>query len=63
VALLSSSALYPVTEGVFTFYGSNSSEWTLLAAAVVIVSLPVVALFIACQRQLNRASLTGSVKG
>ncbi|HEY1705677.1 MAG TPA: carbohydrate ABC transporter permease [Trebonia sp.] len=63
VALLSSSTLYPVTEGVFTFYGSNSSEWTLLAAAVVIVSLPVVALFIACQRQLNRASLTGSVKG
>lgn len=63
VVLLNDSSLYPVTRGIFVFAGENSSEWTLMAAAVVIVSLPVVALFILCQRQLNRASLTGSVKG
>lgn len=63
VVLLNDSSLYPVTRGIFVFAGENSSQWTLMAAAVVIVSLPVVALFIACQRQLNRASLTGSVKG
>ena len=63
VVLLNDSSLYPVTRGIFVFAGENSSQWTLMAAGVVIVSLPVVALFIASQRQLNRASLTGSVKG
>jgi ABC-type glycerol-3-phosphate transport system permease component len=36
------------------------SAYTILAAAVVIVSLPVVALFIASQRQLLRASVVAS---
>ena len=52
-----------MTKGIYTFYGSNLSQYTLLAAGVVIVSLPVVLLFIASQRQINRATLAGGVKG
>ena len=63
VVLLADPSLFPVTRGIFNFFGSNESEWTLLAAAIVIASLPVVALFAASQRQINRASLVGSVKG
>jgi len=63
VVLLADPSLAPVTKGIYTFYGSNESQFTLLAAAVVIVSLPVVLLFIASQRQINRASLVGGVKG
>jgi raffinose/stachyose/melibiose transport system permease protein len=60
--LLADPGLAPVTKGIYSFYGSNESQFTLLAAGVVIVSLPVVLLFIASQRQINRASLVGGVK-
>jgi raffinose/stachyose/melibiose transport system permease protein len=50
VVFLADPGLFPVTRGVYT----------ILAAAVVIVSLPVVALFIASQRQLLRASVVAS---
>lgn len=63
VVLLSDSSLFPVTRGIFNFYGSNQSQWTLLAAAIVIASLPVVALFAASQRQLINARITGALKG
>jgi raffinose/stachyose/melibiose transport system permease protein len=61
--LLADPSLEPVTKGIYSFYGSSESQFTLLAAAVVIVSLPVVLLFIASQRQINRASIVGAVKG
>ena len=63
VVLLAAPSLYPVSRGIFTFYGSNTSAWTHLSAAVVIVSLPVVVLFAASQRQLIQARFMGSVKG
>jgi raffinose/stachyose/melibiose transport system permease protein len=63
VVWLSNPSLYPVTRGIYTFYGSNESQWTLLAAAVVIASLPLVALFAVSQRQLLRLSVAGAVKG
>ena len=63
VVLLTDSSLYPVTQGIYQFYGSNESAWTHLAAAIVIVSLPVVLLFAAAQRQLIQARFMGAVKG
>ena len=63
VVLLADPSLFPVTRGIYNFFGSNESQWTLLAAAIVIASLPVAALFAASQRQINRASLVGAVKG
>jgi raffinose/stachyose/melibiose transport system permease protein len=63
VVLLANPSLFPVTRGIYAFYGSNESAWTYLAAAIVIVSLPVVALFAVSQRQLIRVRITGSVKG
>jgi raffinose/stachyose/melibiose transport system permease protein len=60
VVFLADPSLFPVTRGVYNFYGANAGAYTILAAAVVIVSLPVVALFIASQRQLLRASVVAS---
>ncbi len=57
VVFLSNPSLFPVTRGVYNFYSSNESAYTLLAAAVIIVSLPVVALFLASQRQLLRSTM------
>jgi raffinose/stachyose/melibiose transport system permease protein len=63
VVLLADPGLFPVTRGVYNFFGSNESEWTLLAAGIVIVSLPVVALFAVSQRQIIRTAIAGAVKG
>ena len=57
VVLLASPNLFPVSRGVYSFYSSNQSAYTLLAAAVIIVSLPVAFLFVISQRQLLRATM------
>jgi len=58
-----STNLFPVTRGIFNFYGQNESAYTIFAAAVTIASLPLVILFAGTQRQLIRAAIAGSVKG
>jgi raffinose/stachyose/melibiose transport system permease protein len=63
VVLLADTNLFPVTRALYAFEGSSQQNWPLLAAAIVIVSLPVVLLFAASQRQLIRARFMGSVKG
>lgn len=62
VVFLADPDLFPVTRGIFTFYGQNESAWTVLAAAVILVSLPVVVLFGFTQRQLMHATTSGGVK-
>jgi raffinose/stachyose/melibiose transport system permease protein len=63
VVLLADPSLFPVTRGIYNFFGANEGEWTLLAAGIVIASLPVVVLFALSQRQINRATLVGALKG
>jgi len=58
-----STNLFPITRGIYTFYGQNESAYTVFAAALVIASLPLVLLFAGTQRQLVRAAIAGSVKG
>ena len=57
VVFLASPNLFPVARGVYSFYSSNQSAYTLLAAAVMIVSAPVALLFVVSQRQLLRATM------
>jgi raffinose/stachyose/melibiose transport system permease protein len=62
VVFLSNSSLYPITQGLYSFFGSHESEWTVLAAALIIVSLPVLVLFVVSQRRLLTATIAGAVK-
>lgn len=62
VVFLSNSSLYPITQGLYSFFGSHESEWTVLAAALIIVSLPVLILFVLFQRRLLGATIAGAVK-
>lgn len=59
IVFLANPDLFPVTRGVYNFYGTNTTAYTLLAAAIVIVSIPVLVLFLLSQRQLLRASISG----
>jgi raffinose/stachyose/melibiose transport system permease protein len=63
VVLLADPGLFPVTRGIYNFFGSNESQWTLLAAGIVIASLPVVLLFAVSQRQIIRTAVAGAVRG
>jgi raffinose/stachyose/melibiose transport system permease protein len=63
VVLLSDPSMFPVTRGIYNFFGANEGKWTLLAAGIVIASLPVAILFATSQRQLIRASISGVLKG
>ena len=62
VVFLASPNLFPISRGVYTFYSANQSADTLLAAAVLIASFPVVVLFMASQRQLLRATMGAGLR-
>jgi ABC-type glycerol-3-phosphate transport system permease component len=50
--LLPNASLYPVTRGLFGFFSQFTGEWPLICAATVIVSLPLVVVFVVLQRYL-----------
>lgn len=62
VVFLASNSLFPLTRGLYTFYGSYQSDWTLLAAGVFIVAAPLILAFILLQRYLVAGAVAGSLK-
>jgi raffinose/stachyose/melibiose transport system permease protein len=60
---LTSERLYPVTRGLIVFSGVYGSNWPALAAAVLMLTLPMVILFIFLQRYIISGLTEGSVKG
>lgn len=59
---LSSPSYFPVSLGLFTFYGQYGNDWTVLAAAVLIVAAPLIVLYMFLQRYFMEGALAGAVK-
>lgn len=57
-----SSQYFPVSVGLYTFYGIYSSAWTELAAAILIVASPLIMLYILLQRYFIEGAISGAVK-
>lgn len=53
----------PLTSGLYSFLGQFYNDWTVLAAGVIIVALPLIVLYIFIQRYLLSGMTSGSVKG
>lgn len=53
----------PVTLGLFAFKGTYTSEWSLLAAATLIVAAPLLVVYVFLQRFLVASVVGGAVKG
>lgn len=60
---LTSKDFYPITRGLIVFQGVYGSNWPLLAAAVLMLTLPMLALFLFLQRYIVSGLTAGSVKG
>jgi raffinose/stachyose/melibiose transport system permease protein len=61
--LLPDQAKFPLTLGLFAFKGTYSSEWSLLAAATIIVAAPMLIVYVFLQRFLVAGVVGGAVKG
>lgn len=60
---LTNQRYYPITRGMIVFQGVYGSDWPTLAAAVLIMTLPMVVLFILLQRYIISGLTQGAVKG
>jgi len=62
IILLSSKSLYPIQRGLMTFSGQYSTNWTQLMAALMIVALPLIVMYIFLQKHIINGMTAGSVK-
>lgn len=60
---LTNKDFYPITRGLIVFQGVYGYNWPTLAAAVLILMIPMVILFLALQRYIISGLTQGSVKG
>lgn len=60
---LTSKDYYPITRGLIVFQGVYGSNWPTLAAAVLMLTLPMLLLFLFLQRYIISGLTAGSVKG
>lgn len=60
---LTNKNYYPITRGMIVFQGVYGSNWPTLAAAVLIMTLPMLILFLFLQRYIISGLTQGSVKG
>jgi len=60
---LTNSDFYPITRGLVVFEGVYGSNWPGLAAAVLMLALPMVILFLILQRYIISGLTGGAVKG
>ena len=60
---LTSKDYYPITRGMIVFQGVYGSDWPTLAAAVLIMTLPMLVIFLVLQRFIVSGLTAGAVKG
>jgi raffinose/stachyose/melibiose transport system permease protein len=60
---LTNQDYYPITRGMIVFKGVYGSDWPTLAAAVLIMTLPMVIIFLVLQRYIVSGLTQGAVKG
>jgi raffinose/stachyose/melibiose transport system permease protein len=60
---LTSEEYFPITRGLIVFQGVYGSNWPELAAAVLMLTVPMLILFLLLQRYIISGLTAGSVKG
>mgnify|MGYP001815960574 FL=1 len=60
---LTSEEYFPITRGLIVFQGVYGSDWPTLAAAVMMITVPMLILFLVLQRHMISGLTAGAVKG
>ena len=60
---LTSADYYPITRGLIVFNGVYGNNWPVLAAAVLMITLPMAVFFVLAQRWIIGGVTAGAVKG
>jgi raffinose/stachyose/melibiose transport system permease protein len=60
---LTNKDYYPITRGLIVFQGVYGSDWPTLAAAVLIMTLPMIVIFLLLQKYIVDGLTQGAVKG
>jgi raffinose/stachyose/melibiose transport system permease protein len=60
---MNSSDKWPITLGVYQFFGRYQVSWNLVCADVVLMSMPVIILYLFGQKYIVSGMTAGSVKG
>ena len=60
---LTSKEYFPITRGLIVFQGVYGSDWPTLAAAVMMITVPMLVLFLVLQRYIISGLTAGAVKG
>ena len=60
---LTNEDLYPITRGLIVFEGVYGSDWPKLAAAVLMLMIPMLVLYMFLQRYIISGLTSGAVKG
>lgn len=63
LVMLSDSRLWPVTRGLYSFFGDSNQNWPLIAAGTVIVAAPILLLFALLQRHIIEGVAGGAATG
>ena len=60
---LHSSEKWPMTLAIYNYFGQYEMSWNLICADVILTCLPVVILYVACQKSIVGGQSDGAVKG
>jgi raffinose/stachyose/melibiose transport system permease protein len=63
IVFLTSRRNYPAVRGLYRFFGEYATNWPALSAAIIITSAPLVAIFVALQKQIVEGVTAVGIKG
>lgn len=60
---LNSSEKWPMTLAVYNFFGQFKRSWNLICADILLTCLPVILMYLICQKYIVGGQTAGAVKG
>lgn len=60
---LSDKSKRPLTAGLYMFVGQYSTNWTIMAAGVIIIAFPLIIIYLFAQRFIIAGVTSGAIKG
>lgn len=60
---LNTSEKWPMTLAVYNFFGQYEKSWNLISADILLTCLPVIIMYLICQKYIVGGQTAGAVKG